>query len=67
MAVTVRIPTPLRKFTDDQAEVQADGANVGEVLSFVGEKHPGLAERIFDGKGKVRRFVNLFAKVRKKP
>ncbi|MEO1271070.1 MAG: molybdopterin synthase sulfur carrier subunit, partial [Myxococcota bacterium] len=46
MAVTVRIPTPLRKFTDDQAEVQAEGSSVGEVLTFVTDKHPGLAERI---------------------
>ena len=61
MAVTVRIPTPLRKFTDNQAEVQAEGASVAEVLSHVAESHPGLKERIFDGGGKVRRFVNLFA------
>ncbi|MEL6181746.1 MAG: ubiquitin-like small modifier protein 1 [Myxococcota bacterium] len=61
MAVTVLIPTPLRKFTDDQAEVQAEGSSVGEVLTFVTDKHPGLAERILDDKGKVRRFVNLFA------
>ena len=33
MAVIVRIPTPLRPFTGQQASVEVDGATVGEVLA----------------------------------
>lgn len=60
MTVTVRIPTPLRKFADGQAAVESDGATVGEVLTQIGERYPGLAQRICDDAGEVRRFVNVF-------
>lgn len=60
-AVNVRIPTPLRKFTDGQAIIQAEGATVGEVLTKVGERNAALRERLYDDKGNVRRFVNVFA------
>ena len=61
MAVTVRIPTPLRKFTDGQAEVAVEGTNVAQALAALTEGHPELKARICDDAGKVRRFVNLFA------
>jgi molybdopterin synthase sulfur carrier subunit len=58
---TVRIPTPLRKLTAGQEEVQAEGATIGALLEDLEKKHPGIRERIFDEKGQVRRFVNIFA------
>jgi MoaD family protein len=58
---TVRIPTPLRKLTAGQEEVQAEGATIGALLEDLDKKHPGIRERIFDEKGQVRRFVNIFA------
>ena len=61
MAVTVRIPTPLRKFTDGQSELLAEGQSVGQVLDRITNNHPELKARICDNSGKVRRFVNLFA------
>ncbi len=57
---TVRIPTPLRKFTQGNEEVSISGANVGEILTNLEAAHPGIRERICDAKGKVRRFVNIF-------
>ena len=57
---TVRIPTPLRKLTNDLEVVSAAGANVGEVLDNLDKAFPGLRERICDEKGDVRRFVNIF-------
>ena len=56
----VRIPTPLRKLTNDLEVVSAAGANVGEVLDNLDKAFPGLRERICDEKGDVRRFVNIF-------
>ena len=32
MAVKVRVPAPLRKFTNDQVEVEASGANIKELI-----------------------------------
>jgi molybdopterin synthase sulfur carrier subunit len=58
MAV-VRIPTPLRPHTGGLDSVDAAGSTVGEVLGNVGEAHPGLRERIFDGE-ELRRFVNVY-------
>ena len=60
MAVTVRIPTPLRTLTGGADEVPADGATVAEVIDNLEANHPGMKERLCDEKG-VRRFVNLYA------
>lgn len=61
MSIDVRIPTPLRKFTDGQETVAVEGATVGEALGNLTETHPGLQEKIFGDDGEVRRFVNIFA------
>jgi len=61
MPVTVRIPTPLRKLTEGQAEIPCEGATVGAVLDDLEIRHPGLKSKICDDAGKVRRFVNIFA------
>ncbi len=57
---TVRIPTPLRKLTAGQEEVQVGGATVGQLLVNLEAAHPGLRERICDEGGQVRRFINIF-------
>jgi sulfur-carrier protein len=60
MSVTVRVPTTLRTLTGGQSEVRVDGATVGEVLASLEAAHPGFADRILDGDGGLRRFVNVF-------
>jgi molybdopterin synthase sulfur carrier subunit len=60
MAVTVRIPTPLRTLTGGASEVSAEGSDVGAVLKSLEAAHPGFAERLFDADGQLRRFVNVF-------
>jgi molybdopterin synthase sulfur carrier subunit len=57
---SVRIPTPLRKLTNDVEVVQTAGANVGEVIDNLEQAFPGIKERLCDDQGKVRRFVNVF-------
>jgi len=57
---SIRIPTPLRKLTNELEVVQASGANVGEILANLEKAFPGLKERICDEQGNVRRFVNVF-------
>ncbi|HVW26586.1 MAG TPA: MoaD/ThiS family protein [Polyangiaceae bacterium] len=59
MAVTVRIPTPLRTLTGGEEQVQADGSTVQQVIENLEKRHPGLRERLLDEKG-VRRFVNIY-------
>ena len=60
MAITVRIPTPLRTLTGGADEVAIAGATVREVIDNLEKKHPGLKERLGDQEG-VRRFVNIYA------
>ena len=57
---SVRIPTPLRKLTNELEVVQAAGINVGEIIDNLDKAFPGLKDRICDEKGDVRRFVNVF-------
>lgn len=61
MAVTVRIPTPLRSFTAGQDAVEVAGATVGQAIDALESAHPGIKSKICDDAGKVRRFVNIFA------
>jgi molybdopterin synthase sulfur carrier subunit len=60
MAIIVRIPTPLQKFTKNQSEVQAEGATVQEVLVHLDRSFPGIRERLCDEHGSVRKFINLY-------
>ncbi len=59
MPIQVHIPTPMRQHTNGEATVKVDGATVQAVLYEVGQKHPGIVERLFDG-GQIRRFVNVY-------
>jgi len=60
MAITVRIPTPLRTLTGGADEVSVDGATVGAVIDALEASYPGMKDRLCDDKG-VRRFVNIYA------
>lgn len=57
---TVRIPTPLRTYTQNQDEVKAAGATIREVLQSLEQSYPGIGSRLLDEKGGVRRYVNIF-------
>ncbi|CAB4626653.1 unannotated protein [freshwater metagenome] len=60
MSATVRIPTILRTYTGGQAEVTATGANLQEVLNDLEVQFPGIAARVLDDNGALRRFVNIY-------
>ncbi len=60
MQVRVRVPTPLRRFTEGKDEVAAEGGSVLAVIDNLEQRHPGLKERLLDDKGELRRFVNIY-------
>jgi molybdopterin synthase sulfur carrier subunit len=60
MAVRVRVPTPLRKFTQGADEVNAQGGTVKALVEDLEANFPGIKARICDETGKVRRFVNVY-------
>jgi molybdopterin synthase sulfur carrier subunit len=60
MAVKVRIPTPLRKLTNELDIVSTDGGTLGAAIDGLESSYPGLKERICDDQGEIRRFVNIY-------
>lgn len=60
MAVKVLIPTPLQKFTRDQATVECEGQSIVEVLEALEQSFPGIKARLCDEQGELRRFVNFY-------
>jgi sulfur-carrier protein len=60
MSVRVRVPTPLRKFTQGAEEVNAQGGSIKAIVEDLEKNYPGIKERICDETGKVRRFVNVY-------
>ena len=60
MAVTVRIPTPLRKLTNEQDIVEGSGETLAEMIDGLESSFPGLKERLCDDTGDLRRFVNVY-------
>jgi molybdopterin synthase sulfur carrier subunit len=59
MSVRVHIPTPMRQHTQGQAVVEVHANSVKGALEELGQKCPGILERIFEN-GQVRRFVNVY-------
>ena len=60
MSVIVRVPTILRSYTGGASEVAVDGETLAEVVSALDAEHPGIAARVLDDEGKLRRFVNVY-------
>ena len=58
--VQVKIPTPLRKYTQGAGGVEAQGDTVAALVDDLDRRYPGVKERICDETGAVRRFVNIF-------
>lgn len=60
MAITVRIPTPLRRLTDGADSVETDSANVENAIENLEAQYPGIRERVIDDSGELHRFVNIY-------
>ena len=58
--ITIRVPTPLRRITNGQGEVQVEANNIREAIEKLEELYPGFKERLLDEQGEVRKFVNLY-------
>lgn len=60
MAVKVLIPTPLQKFTNNQATLECNGSNIAELIESLEQNCPGIKSRLCDEQGQPRRFLNLY-------
>jgi len=60
MAKKIRIPTPLRKLTNNEEVVEVSAGTIGDAISELQTRYPGIKERLIDDSGTVRRFVNVY-------
>lgn len=60
MSAKVRIPTPLRKLTNNEEVVEVNAGTVGAAITELQTRFPGIKERLIDESGAVRRFVNVY-------
>jgi molybdopterin synthase sulfur carrier subunit len=56
---SIKIPTPLRAYTNNQAQVDISGKTVGEALNDLTDQYPELRQHLFNG-AELRNFVNVF-------
>ncbi len=56
----LKMPTPLRSYTDGKAEISIPGSNVAEVMQQLVKQYPTLKPHLYNGEGRLRPFVNLF-------
>ena len=60
MAITVQIPTVLRRHTAGVGSLTCIATNLGELFSVLDEKFPDLRPHLRDDKGQIRRFLNIY-------
>lgn len=61
--VAVRVPTILRTYTSGESDVTvsvAEDATLGDVVKALDAAYPGIAGRVLDDAGQIRRFVNVY-------
>ena len=60
MALSVKIPTPLRSLTNDVDRVTSEGGTVAALVESLESAYPGMKERLCEESGELRRFVNIY-------
>lgn len=60
MAIKVLIPTPLQKFTKNQASLECEGGSIVDLMETLEREFPGIKARLCDDKGELRRFINFY-------
>ena len=60
MSAVVRIPTSLRTYTGGAGEVSVGGSTLRETIGDLDAQFPGIAARVLDDSGALRRFVNVY-------
>jgi molybdopterin synthase sulfur carrier subunit len=60
MAITVKLPTILRKHANGEAKVSAEGATLAEVLKDLESRYPGITKNVIATDGGLHRFINVY-------
>ncbi|MFL5766830.1 MAG: ubiquitin-like small modifier protein 1 [Actinomycetota bacterium] len=57
---TVKLPTILRKQANGEAQVQAEGDTLRDLLNDLEAKYPGITKNIVSDDGGLHRFINVY-------
>lgn len=57
---TIFVPTPMRKVTNGQGKIQIQATTLQEALDQAEAAYPGFRDRVLDGQGEIKRFINVF-------
>jgi molybdopterin converting factor small subunit len=60
VTVRVRVAALLHEYTGGKSVVESDGATIGAVMDDLDRQFPGVAFRIIDEQGRVRRHMHVF-------
>jgi molybdopterin synthase sulfur carrier subunit len=60
MSVKIRIPSPLRNFTNGADIVEVTGGSVAQALDQLKDKAKGIETRLFKGPAQLNRYVNIY-------
>jgi molybdopterin synthase sulfur carrier subunit len=60
MSVLIRIPTPLQKLANDQAEVNVEASTLRQAVEQLASQNEEFKTRLLDDSGELRRFVNVY-------
>jgi len=60
MSIEVRVPTVLRKHTDGQKSVTAQGSTLRELVASLEQDHGGLGAALVGEDGNLHRFINIY-------
>jgi molybdopterin synthase sulfur carrier subunit len=56
----VKIPTPLRRLTNEKDEVSVSSSSVEGMIVDLESQFPGIKDRLCDENGEIRKFINIY-------
>ena len=56
----IRVPTPLRPYTEGEGQVKIEANTVGEALKELTARFPSIGPHLYNDDGELRPYVNLF-------
>lgn len=54
------IPTPLRKFANNQSTIQVKGPDIQSAIQDLVGQFPDLGKQIYDSGGNIKRFIRIY-------
>jgi len=56
----ILIPSPYRRFTDNESEYRSEGQTVGEAMREFVQMYPAMGQKLLTEEGQMRSYVHVF-------